>query len=124
MLNTSFKGRKVFLNARAATSARLTALSESDLEYLSQNFNNRFIDEGLAFDVSHPFHMHGTSFYVVAMERHAVNSTHTGPAAFPGLYFLKLPIFFYIFVDFLFIKTCYMFAGLFSNFGTCTFIHF
>ena len=40
------------------------------------------IDEGVPYDVSHPFHLHGHSFFVVAMERHAANSSHIGPA--PG----------------------------------------
>jgi hypothetical protein len=46
----------------------------------------RLIDEGLAYDVSHPIHMHGNSFYVVAMERHAANTSHTGPSPLKGLH--------------------------------------
>ena len=42
------------------------------------------IDEGYAYDVMHPFHLHGHSFYVVAMERHAEIPDHIGPA--PGKY--------------------------------------
>ena len=42
------------------------------------------IDEGYAYDVMHPFHLHGHSFYVVAMERHAENPDHIGPA--PGIH--------------------------------------
>ena len=41
------------------------------------------IDEGHPYDVSHPFHLHGHSFYVVAMERHAANPDHIGPAPDP-----------------------------------------
>ena len=41
------------------------------------------IDEGFAYDVSHPFHIHGHNFYVVSMERHAADPLHTGPA--PGM---------------------------------------
>ena len=41
------------------------------------------IDEGYAYDVMHPFHLHGHSFYVVAMERHAEIPDHIGPA--PGM---------------------------------------
>ena len=41
------------------------------------------VDEGYAYDVSHPFHIHGHSFYVVAMERHAAMPMHFGPA--PGM---------------------------------------
>ena len=44
------------------------------------------IDEGYAYDVMHPFHLHGHSFYVVAMERHAEIPDHIGPA--PGKYWL------------------------------------
>ena len=44
------------------------------------------IDEGYAYDVMHPFHLHGHSFYVVAMERHAEIPDHIGPA--PGKYLL------------------------------------
>ena len=40
------------------------------------------IDEGYAYDVMHPFHLHGHSFYVVAMERHGKKPDHIGPA--PG----------------------------------------
>ena len=43
------------------------------------------IDEGFAYDVSHPFHLHGHSFYVVAMERHAKDASHIGPGAFIGI---------------------------------------
>lgn len=42
------------------------------------------IDEGYAYDVSHPFHIHGHSFYVVAMERHGATPSHIGPAPGPG----------------------------------------
>ena len=42
------------------------------------------IDEGFAYDVSHPFHLHGQSFYVVAMERHAKNPSNIGPLHFEG----------------------------------------
>ena len=38
------------------------------------------IDEGYAYDVTHPFHLHGHSFYVVAMERHGGAPDHIGPA--------------------------------------------
>ena len=41
------------------------------------------IDEGHPYDVSHPFHLHGHSFYVVAMERHAANPDHIGPGPDP-----------------------------------------
>ena len=41
------------------------------------------IDEGVPYDVSHPFHIHGHHFYVVAMERHAKNASHIGAA--PGV---------------------------------------
>jgi hypothetical protein len=58
-------------------------------ENKDHNIDPRFIDEGVPFDVSHPFHMHGTSFYVVAMERHAVNSSNTGPVGFQGMYIGK-----------------------------------
>ena len=40
------------------------------------------IDEGYAYDVAHPFHLHGFAFYIVAMERHGSNLSHIGPA--PG----------------------------------------
>ncbi len=43
------------------------------------------IDEGFAYDVSHPFHVHGTNFFVVAMERHASNASHIGPSPSPGI---------------------------------------
>ena len=46
------------------------------------------IDEGYAYDVMHPFHLHGHSFYVVAMERHAEIPDHIGPA--PGKYCIIL----------------------------------
>ena len=47
------------------------------------------IDEGRAFDVSHPFHLHGHSFYVVAMERHGLNSSHIGPDPGNGNFIYK-----------------------------------
>lgn len=47
------------------------------------------IDEGYAFDVSHPFHLHGYSFNVVAMERHAANASHIGPSAGRGNFISK-----------------------------------
>ena len=40
------------------------------------------IDEGVPYDVMHPFHIHGHAFHVVAMERHVRNASHIGPA--PG----------------------------------------
>ncbi len=36
------------------------------------------IDEGFPYDVSHPFHLHGNDFYVVAMERHVRNPDNIG----------------------------------------------
>ncbi|TRY73881.1 hypothetical protein TCAL_12804 [Tigriopus californicus] len=42
------------------------------------------IDEGVPYDVSHPFHLHGHAFHVVAMERHVANESHFGPKPFPG----------------------------------------
>ncbi len=39
------------------------------------------VDEGRPYDVSHPFHIHGHAFYVVAMERHALNDTHIGASS-------------------------------------------
>jgi FtsP/CotA-like multicopper oxidase with cupredoxin domain len=42
------------------------------------------IDEGYAYDVSHPFHLHGYSFYVVAMERHGATPSHIGASPGPG----------------------------------------
>ena len=42
------------------------------------------IDEGYAYDVIHPFHIHGHSFYVVAMERHGATPSHIGPSPGPG----------------------------------------
>ena len=41
------------------------------------------IDEGYAYDVSHPFHIHGHSFYVVASERHGGAPEHIGAAPHP-----------------------------------------
>ena len=37
-----------------------------------------FIDEGVAFDVSHNMHLHGHGFYVLGMERFAKVPTHFG----------------------------------------------
>jgi FtsP/CotA-like multicopper oxidase with cupredoxin domain len=37
------------------------------------------VDEGVMYDVSHPFHLHGHKFFVVAMQRHAKNASHIGP---------------------------------------------
>lgn len=42
------------------------------------------IDEGVPYDISHPFHLHGHNFFVVAMERHAANASHIGAAPYPG----------------------------------------
>ena len=42
------------------------------------------IDEGVPYDVSHPFHLHGHNFFVVAMERHAANASHIGARGYPG----------------------------------------
>ena len=42
------------------------------------------IDQGFAYDVSHPFHLHGHSFYVIAMERHGKNNSHIGPGPHDG----------------------------------------
>ena len=42
------------------------------------------IDEGFAFDVTHPFHLHGHGFFVVGMERHAANASHFGAKRFEG----------------------------------------
>ena len=39
------------------------------------------IDEGLDYDITHPMHMHGHSFYVVAMERHGKNNSNVGIAS-------------------------------------------
>jgi len=36
------------------------------------------IDEGLPYDVSHPFHMHGHAFFVVAMQRRAGQPNNFG----------------------------------------------
>ena len=47
------------------------------------------IDEGYAYDVSHPFHLHGHSFYVVAMERHAGAPDHIGAAPHPDNYITR-----------------------------------
>lgn len=47
-----------------------------------------FIDEGIAFDVSHPFHVHGTDFYVVAMERHGLNNSFIGPGPYEGIFLI------------------------------------
>ena len=42
------------------------------------------IDEGFAYDVSHPFHLHGMNFFVVGMERRVANMSHEGAAPFKG----------------------------------------
>ena len=47
------------------------------------------IDEGYAYDVSHPFHLHGHSFYVVSMERHAGAPDHIGAAPHPDNYITR-----------------------------------
>jgi FtsP/CotA-like multicopper oxidase with cupredoxin domain len=39
------------------------------------------IDEGRDYDVSHPMHLHGHSFYVVAMERHGQNNSNVALAS-------------------------------------------
>lgn len=41
----------------------------------STHFFNYFDTEGVTFDATHPFHIHGTDFRVVAMERIASNVT-------------------------------------------------
>ena len=47
------------------------------------------IDEGYAYDVSHPFHIHGHSFYVVASERHGGAPEHIGAAPHPKNFVTK-----------------------------------
>jgi len=47
------------------------------------------IDQGFAYDVSHPFHLHGHSFYVIAMERHGQNNSHIGPGPHDGNWITK-----------------------------------
>ncbi len=42
------------------------------------------IDEGFPYDVSHPFHMHGNDFYVVAMERHVKDPGNIGAKGAEG----------------------------------------
>jgi len=39
------------------------------------------IDEGRDYDISHPMHLHGHSFYVVAMERHGKNNSNVAIAS-------------------------------------------
>ena len=50
------------------------------------------IDEGKLYDISHPVHLHGMSFSVVAMERHATNPTYffgTSAGTLSSLYILS-----------------------------------
>ncbi len=42
------------------------------------------IDEGFPYDVSHPFHMHGNDFYVVAMQRRVETPENIGAKAGQG----------------------------------------
>ena len=35
--------------------------------------------------MSHPWHLHGQDFYIVAMERHGTNNSHVGPLPFKGM---------------------------------------
>ena len=42
------------------------------------------IDEGVPYDVSHPFHIHGYNFFVVAMERNVSDPTNIGPTGVEG----------------------------------------
>ena len=39
------------------------------------------IDEGRNYDISHPMHLHGHSFYVVAMERHGKKNSNVALVA-------------------------------------------
>ena len=39
------------------------------------------IDEGNHYDITHPMHLHGYSFYVVAMERHGKKNKNVGIAS-------------------------------------------
>ena len=36
------------------------------------------IDEGNHYDITHPMHLHGYSFFVVAMERHGKKTENVG----------------------------------------------